>query len=213
MKHLSLEALARLVDEPAEAEEAAHLEVCAECRAELEALREQTSDLAHLPDLEPPPDIWPALAARLREEGLVREPRRGGGSAWLRFAAALALFLAGGVVGFTVRGAPQAETPDPGSVAATIATVADVEEAALLLEQTRSAYFAALNRYAELAEPIGAGDLMTRAAALESILLTTRAALDQAPTDPVINGYHLSALAQRESTLRQISFDPGEPWY
>ena len=213
MAHLSLETLARLVDEPADPEEAAHLAACAECQAELEALREQTADLANLPDLEPPPDIWPAIAARLREEGLLREPRRAGGASWLRFAASLALFLAGGAAGFAVRGAPASEPPDAGLIPASIANVADVDEAAHLLEQTRAAYFAALNRYAELAEPVGRGDLMTRAAALESILLTTGAALDQAPADPVINGYHLSALAQRESTLRQISFDPSEPWY
>lgn len=212
MSHLSLETLARLLDEPAEALEAAHLEICAECRAELEALREQTSDLAHLPDLEPPPDSWPAIAARLREEGLLREPRRAGGAGWLRLAASVALFLAGGAAGFTVRGAPEAD-PAAQLLPAGLATVADVDEAARILERTRNAYFAALNRYAELAEPPTAGDLMTRAAALEGILLTTGAALDQAPADPVINGYHLSALAQRESTLRQISFDPGEPWY
>ncbi len=213
MSHLSLETLARLVDEPAEAAEAAHLEMCAECRAELDALRDQTSDLGDLPDLEPPPDIWPAISARLREEGLLREPRRAAGPSWLRFAASLALFLAGGAVGFTVRGAPASEPADAGSISARLATVVDVDEAALLLEQTRTEYFAALNRYAELAEPIGTGDLVTRAATLESILLTTGAALDQAPADPVINGYHLSALAQRESTLRLISLDPGEPWY
>ena len=213
MAHLSLETLARLLDEPAEAAEAAHLELCAECRAELEALREQTCDLGDLPDLEPPPDIWPAIAARLREEGLLRDAPRAGGANWLRLAASVALFLVGGVAGFTVRGAPAGDSPAMVDVPAGIATVADVDEAARLLEQTRSAYFAALNRYAELAEPVGTGDLMTRAAALEGILLTTGAALDQAPADPVINGYHLSALAQRESTLRQISFDPGEPWY
>ncbi|MFO7260734.1 MAG: hypothetical protein DIU52_006245 [bacterium] len=213
MEHLSLEALARLVDEPAEPAEAAHLEVCAECRAELDALREQTSELAHLPDLEPPPDIWPAIEACLREEGLLRAPRRASGSVWLRLAAALALFLAGGVVGFAVRGAAQDEPFDAESITTRIATAADAEEVARLLEETRAAYFAALNRYAEFSEPVGTGDLITRAVALEGILFTTRAALAQAPADPVINGYHLSALAQHESTLRQIAFDPAEPWY
>ena len=34
-------------------------------------------------------------------------------------------------------------------------------------------------------------------------MLTTRAALGQSPADPVINGYHLTALAQRNATIKQ----------
>ncbi|HEY8469739.1 MAG TPA: hypothetical protein VIL18_08855 [Longimicrobiales bacterium] len=212
MAHLSLETLARLVDEPADPEEAAHLAACAECHAELEALREQTADLANLPDLEPPPDIWPALEARLRDEGLLRGARRRAGPSWMHLAASLAIFLLGGVVGFVLRGSSAAGEME--RVASADARDAmTVEEAAEILRQTESAYLAALERYAELAGPATAQDPLTRLATLESIVLTTRAALDQAPADPVINGYHLSALAQRESTLRQIVFDPAEPWY
>jgi hypothetical protein len=42
-------------------------------------------------------------------------------------------------------------------------------------------------------------------AALESIVLTTRAALNRAPADPVINGYHLTAVAEREAMLRRLA--------
>ncbi|HEX7089364.1 MAG TPA: hypothetical protein VF192_04470 [Longimicrobiales bacterium] len=212
MAHLSLETLARLLDEPAEAEEAAHLAACVECRAELEALREQTADLADLPDLEPPPDIWPAIEARLRGEGLIRGVRRRAAPSWVHLAASLAIFLLGGVAGFALRGRPAAGGLE--AVANADARGATtVEEAAEILRQTEAAYLAALERYAEIAGPTTAADPLTRLATLESIVLTTRAALDQAPADPVINGYHLSALAQRESTLRQIAFDPAEPWY
>jgi hypothetical protein len=51
-----------------------------------------------------------------------------------------------------------------------------------------------------------------RLAALEGILLSTGAALEAAPADPMINGYYLSAIGQREAMLRQIAA-AGEPWY
>jgi hypothetical protein len=60
---------------------------------------------------------------------------------------------------------------------------------------------------------------VSRLAALEGIVLTTRAALDDAPADPVINGYHLTALEQRDAILRQIqevpeeSDDNEQEWY
>lgn len=72
MEHLTLEKLARLVDHAPSDEEARHLERCGACRTELEALRDQTEGLGHLPELRPPPHGWERLAARLREEGLVR---------------------------------------------------------------------------------------------------------------------------------------------
>jgi hypothetical protein len=48
-------------------------------------------------------------------------------------------------------------------------------------------------------------DPVARQAALESILLTTNAALREAPADPVINGYHLTALAERDAVLKAIA--------
>jgi hypothetical protein len=80
-----------------------------------------------------------------------------------------------------------------------------MEEAASLLRQTEELYLTALTRYAELATQTEPGDPIARLAALQSIVMTTQAALDQTPTDPVINGYHLTALAQRDATLRQVA--------
>lgn len=84
------------------------------------------------------------------------------------------------------------------------------------LEQLRAAelsYLDALTRFAEFSGNTGAGDPAARLAALEGIVLTTRAALGQAPTDPVINGYHLTALAQRDATLRQIASTSSDSWF
>lgn len=80
-----------------------------------------------------------------------------------------------------------------------------MEEAIAQLREAEEYYLSALTRYAELATQAEAGDPVARLAALQSIVMTTQAALNQTPTDPVINGYHLTALAQRDATLRQVA--------
>jgi hypothetical protein len=93
------------------------------------------------------------------------------------------------------------------------ATPRTMDEAAALLRQTEELYLGALTRYAELATQSDAGDPVARLAALQSIVMTTQAALTQTPADPVINGYHLTALAQRDATLRQVAAASSERWY
>lgn len=239
MQHLSTETLARLVDEVPASAEARHLEACAACRAELAGLQAQTENLRGLPELEPPAGGWSALEVRLAEEGLVRdgEPAIAGGSStplsqrrsrWSRqlprLAAGLALFLAGGVAGAAVTGSSADGGPSlAGEVAGengsaietapspvTTRTVADASES---LRDAEAAYLAALSRYAELTGSPRSVDAATRLATLESIVLTTRAALDEAPADPVINGYHLTALGQRNAMLRQIARQSQDPWF
>ena len=208
MQHLSEETLARLVDEAADAAEAEHLAACAVCRAELEALREQTRALA---ELRPPPlprAGWPRLEAGLRAEGLVRRRAWARGPALLRIAAGLVLFAAGAGSGALLRGGAAAG----GGGGAPARTAA---EAGTRVREAETAYLAALTRYSELSGENRAVDPVNRLAALEGIVLTTRAALQEAPADPVINGYHLAALSQREALLRQIETDDrgGETWY
>ena len=107
MTHLSTEALARLVDEEPDPAETAHLAACAECAAERQALREQTSALGALGLLPAPDTTWDALCGELREAGLVHAApaRSARWRAALRAAAAL-LLVAGG-------GAALAMRPDP----------------------------------------------------------------------------------------------------
>lgn len=85
-------------------------------------------------------------------------------------------------------------------------------EATEFLRSTEALYLEALTRYAELASQAESGDPVARLAALQSIIMTTQAALNETPTDPVINGYHLTALAQRDATLRQVAL-AGQPIY
>jgi hypothetical protein len=125
----------------------------------------------------------------------------------LRIAASLALFAAGGLGGYLLRGA----AAPTGPLAATAADPPATEtEAAERLQTAEAAYTAALAAYAQTAGSPPAADPVSRLAALEGIVLTTRAALDDAPADPVINGYHLTALEQRDAILRQIQDAPQE---
>ena len=207
MQHLSGETLARLAEESATGEEALHLERCSECRMEIEEHRDQLRALASLPELPPPPDGWAALSAKLAEERLTGPRRIGWTNGWmLRAAAALALFLGGTATGALAFRATPAPAPTDRA-----GLPADPEAR---LKAAEEAYVAALTAYSSAVGADAAVDPLNRLAALEGIVLTTRAALEEAPADPVINGYHLSALGQRDAILRQIDADGAqEPWF
>jgi hypothetical protein len=226
MQHLMIETLARLVDEAPSPEEARHIEECEVCRSDLEALRADHAALANLPMIEPPPGEWPDLEGRLLEEGLIR--RRAGERTWrltaLRTAASIALFAGGLAVGVAwtrAEGAGSgvaANTQTAGTATSPVVIAATEpgtpEETVLLYRQAEALYLDMLTRVAELetgtTQP---NDPVARLAALESIAAITRSALDQAPADPVLNGYHLTALAQREATLRQMAASKPGRWF
>ena len=226
MQHLMIETIARLVDEAASAEETAHLQVCDECRATLEAMRADVAALGNLPMIEPPPTEWPELENRLLSEGLIR--RRAGQPIWrstaVRVAASIALFAFGAFsgIGFTrgQAGGPLltqvADRAALGSAAPMLIAAtepATPEETVQLYRQAEALYIEALTRVAQLDDQQGGGDPVARLAALEGIATITRSALDQSPADPVLNGYHLTALAQREATIRQIAASKPGRWF
>lgn len=225
MPHLDREHLARLVEEPPDGAAAEHLRECDVCRAELEALREQTHALGALPPLDPPAEAWERLERRLTDEGLTHPARNGGGlPRALRMAAAIVALLAAGGLGAALQahfggrpGAPArpgavASIGTPAAHAAAAAdtgsspTASDVARATDELHRAEAQYVAALANYDQLTQgnqPIT--DPSARLAALEGMVALTRAALDRAPADPVINGYHMTALAQRDATLRRLA--------
>jgi hypothetical protein len=249
MSHLTLETLARLLDDAPDPTEAGHLDICEQCRAELEALRADAAALHWLPDPEPPIAAWVALEQRLKREGLMRR------ATWtttvMRMAAVLVIFVLGSIVGGlvmrqqkpgyatatpplaapaqrvaqnpAVRAETVAAAPAPTATLASTPTTtgpavvaprpaATPEEAVARLRDAERAYLAALNRYSDFSGRTEPADPLARLAALESIVATTRAALGQAPADPIINGYHLTAVAQRDATLRQLAAS-GQTWY
>jgi hypothetical protein len=214
MSHLELESLARLVDEPPTPQETAHLESCHTCAQQLEALRRQTRELAALPPLPPDDVAWARLERQLHAEGLLR--RGPAVPPLLRRAAALLLLLGAGAAGAALQarfGGHSASVAQAGvTPAGATATGATATDAAARLHDAEQQYVAALADYDQTLQSAAPADPTARLAALEGIVLTTRAALNQAPGDPVINGYHMTALAQREATMRRLVSNH-EPWF
>jgi hypothetical protein len=228
MGHLTTETLGRLVSEEPSPDERRHLDTCPFCRSELEAMREQTEAVGALPDLRPPAGDWEALEARLVSEGLIRSSGLALHSAgwwstrWMQAAAALVLFLGGAALGSRLlgpgsglgpaegQGPPGIQLIPVGSQAQPVSSLADAAEAVRLAEQE---YVLALLQYRQLldaqGEPGVIGDPASRFAALEAIVAAGRAAVQQAPTDPFVNGVLVGALAEREALLRTAASTPG----
>jgi len=199
MPHLTPETLARLADEPAAAGEAEHLVDCAVCRAELSSFREQRRALQDLPTHPFPAGGWEHLASALRKEDLVRAPRRLD-PALARIAAALAIFALGALAGSWWTGAEGRDGP-----------LAEVHEERTPVADGTDAE--TLREYAGSLDPAN-GDPLARLAILETILITTGAAVSEAPADPVINGYHLSAREARDAVLHRLAErDDSAEWF
>lgn len=232
MGHLKIESLARLVSEAPSPDEEKHLESCSACRLELKALQEQTESIGSLPDLRPPVGDWEALEARLVSEGLIRSSglaRRAShwwSSGWMQAAAALVLFLGGAALGrgtfasgeggdFAQGSPPQGLQLIPvGTQAVPLSNLADAADA---VNRTERQYMDALLRYRQIldsqGDPTFIGDPTIRFAALEAIVAAGRAAVQQAPADPFLNGVLVSALAERQALLRTASLSPNDRVY
>jgi hypothetical protein len=212
MHHLKMEELARLVDEPATEAEAEHLEACSWCASELAELKVQTTRLALLPDPLMPDLVRMRISHAVEAEATVA---RGGwrfDRSWANVAAGVLLFVIGGAAG-TFFVAPRLASQT--SLAATPASSGEASaDAAASLAAAEAEYLQALANFARLNYSGDGLDPLSRLAALEGIVLTTRAALREAPADPVINNYHLTALGQRDELLRQIEeVEPSDEWY
>lgn len=227
MEHLTLETLARLVDEAPDAREQEHLSACQRCRTELDLLSGQTRALGELPDLRPPQGEWGVLEARLMSEGLVRHQRSSLASTppWMKAAAAILLFIGGtGLgMGLSARAADTGPSPLAGIesspftlTASSVNTLDEAEERVRLAERQ---YMDALVQYRQLATTqdgdAGGAAPESRLAALEYLVAAGQAAVQQAPTDPFLNGFLASALAERQATYQATlaSTGSGADWY
>jgi hypothetical protein len=93
------------------------------------------------------------------------------------------------------------------------ATAAEADRAARELVQAQATYMAALQRLAAIADPASGNAPETRMAALERLVQLTAAALERVPGDPVINGYHLAAVAERDALRREMDKDAQTNWF
>jgi len=145
-----------------------------------------------------------------------------GRSTWMRAAAAILLFVGGVAAGRAMDGPaatpmstatateqPPTANPQPPTPEALIPEYRSVTEAQAALERFEVAYQHAA---AFLAENDSTAprldtteDYRTRLVALERAGNTMREAMEKAPYDPVLSGYYLTTLGQREATLRQLN--------
>ena len=227
MEHLTLEALARLVDEQPSDEERLHLADCDRCSDELAELQSTTAALGELPDLRPPRGDWQVLEARLVSEGLVRHEsgfrsRLATTPAWMRGAAAVLIFASGTGLGLSM-GPPTASPARAGLANIGVLSVADdprsVEEAAEAMREAELVFVNSLVRYRQMLDGEGRdtdlADPQRRYAALEYFLAAGEAAVREAPADPFMNGLLASVRAERQAArvaaLQQASRT--QDWY
>jgi hypothetical protein len=169
---------------------------------------------------------WSAIAAQLRAEGLIRKtdrPSFGSTTTWMRIAASIVLVAGGIAIGrYTSRSSDSSTTAIGANTApsqssetgaeltsnASNASFASAEEAWSVLNrageeyQRASAYLSANNTNVPM--PSSPSMYRTRLAALDNVMSEMRAALQEAPQDPVINQYYLATVGAREATLRQL---------
>ena len=140
---------------------------------------------------------------------------------WMRSVAALAL-LAGGMVGGRMSAnttlnpfAAVASATSSGIASSTTFrstslggadTFASVEQATAVLSKAQSEYERASLWLAANDTTVHASDVYrARLAALDQMMAASRAALREAPQDPVLNNYYLAASTARETALQQLS--------
>ena len=211
MSHLTLEVLARLVDEPPMPDEAIHLNECAACRCAVDGLRAQAGALRSLAPPAPPAGAWERIAERVRNDGRIAARRRRVVTHLMRLAAAVVLVASGAGVHAWIdsrqsgAGLVEGRESIPGaSRLISGRRPLTLEDAVARIRAAELVYRRSLLDYSAMASPQPPRDLVARLATLDAIVLTTRTALERAPTDPVINTYHVAALAERESLLDQM---------
>lgn len=178
-----------------------------------------------------PLNEWRTIAARAREEGLIRESESSrwwaSSQPWLQSAAAVLLLVGGIAIGRTTIALPSAiegpaviSTP-PASTASTAAasgssgsvsgnaTFASVDDASAALNRAVDAYQRASVFLAANNASVGSGDSLAmysaRAAALDKIENATVSALQSAPHDPVLNQYYLATMGARVATQQMVA--------
>ena len=178
-----------------------------------------------------PLNDWRTIAARAREEGLIRESQSRSwvsGQPWIQAAAAMFLLVGGITIGRTTIAIPSSAQSGAGSqqiagsevtsgastIAAapstsTAASFASVDDASVTLQralneyQAASAYIAANSSGPTTVD--SSGIYRTRLAALDKVNNAMESALRTAPYDPVINQYYLAAMGARVATQQMAA--------
>lgn len=175
---------------------------------------------------QPPLNEWRTIAARAREEGLIRESSSSGwvsSQPWMQAAAAVLLLVGGIGIGRSTLGLPSAtqtlsapqtaSTPPADPIGGTAfgssdTTFASLEEATSTLDRAVADYKRATAFLAANNSPRSSDSLAmysTRLAALNKVFDATESALQTAPHDPVINQYYLATMGARAATRQMVA--------
>ena len=222
MLHLSTDRLAALGDEQPTSAEAAHLATCEACARERDAyLTLVAMAQAERSALGLPLTRWDSIAASLDPAASTPVRRvRLISTRWpLQAAAGLLLMAGGAMLGRASVGA----NPNPVGTAPVAATTSapqranaasdsmfrSIDEARAAQRRSEQLYqqaVAYLARFDSSAVDDGSPvAYKSRLAALDRVISATSEAMREAPHDPVINGYYLTTLGQREATIRQLN--------
>jgi hypothetical protein len=222
VSHLPIERLAALSDESPTAAELAHLAACAECARE----RAVYQDLLELASVESarlgsPLTSWERLAPALVADGVIdsgralptRTRKNFLPAPWLQAAAAVLLLGGGVMTGRATAGAALLPRHDStsrvASVSDSVPRFSSIEEARAVQAQSQLTFQTATAFLAQQDTTNGISDtpatIRTRLATLDRVREVVGKALNDAPYDPVINGYYLTTVGQREATLRQLN--------
>jgi hypothetical protein len=163
-----------------------------------------------------PLNEWRTIAARAREEGLIRESQSSrwwtSSQPWLRSAAAVLLLVGGIAIGRATIALPSAVQATAGKATPANASFASVDDASAALNRAVDDYQRASEFLAVNNASTGSRDSLTmyskRAAALDKIENATVSALQTAPHDPVINQYYLATMGARVATQQQLVARP-----
>ena len=163
-----------------------------------------------------PLNEWRTIAARAREEGLIRESQSSrwwaSSQPWLRSAAAVLLLVGGIAIGRATIALPSAVQATAGKTTPAPTSFTSVDDASAALNRAVDDYQRASEFLAVNNASTGSRDSLTmfskRAEALDKIENATVSALQTAPHDPVINQYYLATMGARVATQQQLVARP-----
>ena len=180
-----------------------------------------------------PLNEWRMIAARAREEGLIRESQSSrwwtSSQPWLQSAAAVLLLIGGIAIGRATIGLPSTAalpgtaqasgvgvTPSASTAASVPATSASGDASFASVDDAAATLHRAVTDYERASQFLAANNTtggntdslsmyLDRAAALDKIVNATESALRTAPHDPVINQYYLATMGARAATQQLVT--------
>ena len=222
LEHLNREQISALLDHPEGVPGGLeHVARCPECAREYEQMSRMRMALSGLPELEAPAGEWDAIQDRLGLEPLgqpVVGSIRRRATAWpLQAAAVLALFAAGLMVGQRISPSTDASQPTPAVAAADgtdepgIKRFTTDPESSMAIEPAE-AYLRTVADLQQLRDGFdgsgsgqaGPAAVAERITSLDGMIDASRAALREAPADPVLNNFLFQLVDERDDLAIQL---------